>query len=279
MNATVGSDLAVSILVPTHNRPKLLRQCLQAIAKQTFANFEIIVINDAGARVESVVAEFPQLTLQLVDQPTNRGQVGSRNRGLDVARGEYIALCDDDDLWLPVHLMGLVQAADVGADLAYSDAEIVVLEQKGDTRTPQSRALFAFDFDTDLLRHWNFIPPSTALYRRGLHDRLGRFDESMGDYWDWDWWLRVAQHGLIVRVAMASTLIGIDAAGENASAIPERMALNLARLVTKHGLGQLPTSNFLRMIREPALAARRRQSQMIWDGAMPPGILHPQPSP
>ncbi len=258
----------MSVLIPTFNRPTHLRECLQAIANQTFSDLEAIVINDAGVSVEPIAVEFPQLSVQVISQPTKRGQVAARNQGLKIARGKYIAFCDDDDLWLPIHLAGLVEALETGASLAYSDAEIVVFAETDRGRAPITHRLFAFDFDPWLLRHWNFIPPSTAAYRRELHAELGSYDETMEDYWDWDWWLRIASRYPVRRVPVASVLLGVDAGGRNASADLERMSPNLARLAAKHELGSLPTSNFALMLDEPTLQACQRQSQLIWDGRM-----------
>ncbi len=259
----------VSILVPTFNRSVHLRQALRALANQTFSDWEAIVINDAGESVDHVAAEFPQLPLQLVHLPAKLGQVAARNRGLQVAGGRYIAFCDDDDLWLPTHLSELVEALNAGAALAYSDAEIVVFAETSNGRVPEKREVFAFDYDDWLLRHWNFIPPSTAAYRRELHEELGLFDKAMEDYWDWDWWLRIASHYPIRRVPVASVLLGLDAGGQNASTDMKRMTPNLARLTDKHKLGPLPTCNFALMLREPELQSRQRPTKVIWDGALP----------
>jgi glycosyltransferase involved in cell wall biosynthesis len=255
-----GLTPAVSIIIPTFNRPGHLRECLQSIAAQTFSDWEAIVINDAGEPVERVAAEFGQHRLRVIHLPAKRGQVAARKRGVEIARGKYIAFCDDDDLWLPAHLGGLVDVLDAGAGLAYSDAEIVVFENAGQGRVPVRREEFAFDYDPWLLRHWNFIPPSTAAYPRDLHEQLGTFDEAMEDYWDWDWWLRIDSRYPVRHVPVASALLGVDADGENASADLARMAPNLARLTSKHGLGPLPTSNFMLMLREPELQAWRKQN-------------------
>ncbi len=99
---------SVSVLVPTYNRPARLRECLSAIARQTFRDIETIVVNDGGVPVESVIGEFADLAPQLVNQTAQRGHVAARNRGIGIARGRYIALCDDDDVWLPDHLGDLV---------------------------------------------------------------------------------------------------------------------------------------------------------------------------
>ncbi len=252
-----GISPLVSIIIPTFNRPGHLRECLHSIAKQTFSEWEAIVINDAGESVVDVAAEFGQHALRVIHLPAKLGQVAARHRGVEIAQGKYIAFCDDDDLWMPDHLSGLLEALDTGAGLAYSDAEIVVFENTRQGRLAVQREVFAFDYDAWLLHHWNFIPPSTAAYPRYLHEQLGIFDEAMEDYWDWDWWLRISSRYPVRHVPVVSVVLGVDASGQNASADLERMAPNLARLTAKHGLGPLPTSNFMLMLREPELHAWR----------------------
>lgn len=261
----------VSVLIPTYGRPEALSECLGAIAGQDFRDFECIVINDGGPPVDAALARHPQLPVRLVNLPENQGHAAARNEGLRRARGEFVALCDDDDLWLPGHLGSLVAAADAGADLVYTDAELVVFRSTPRGRVPLRRHLFAFDFDPQRLRRWNTIIPSAALYRRALHDTLGPFDVAVRDYWDWDWWLRVTPGRRVRRIPEASVLVAVDEAGANASADPARMAPYLERLVHKHGLGPLPASNFLRMLSEPELRPVVCDSARPWDGARLPG--------
>lgn len=261
----------VSILIPTYRRPEQLGECLGAIAAQDYRDFECIVVNDGGPPVDAALVLHPELPVRLVNLPQNAGHAAARNEGLRLARGEFVALCDDDDLWLPGHLGSLVAAADAGADLAYTDAELVVLRSTPAGRVPLRREVFAFDFDPQRLRRWNTIIPSTALYRRALHDELGFFDVAVRDYWDWDWWLRVAPGRRVRRVPEASVLVAVDEAGANASADPARMAPYLDRLVRKHDLGPLPVSNFLRMLSEPELRPALRPAARPWDGVRLPG--------
>ncbi len=88
----------VSVIIPTYNRPARLRECLQAIARQTFSDLQVIVVNDGGVPVEPVAAAFPGLSLRLLNQRARAGHAAARNRGVASAEGKYIALCDDDDL-------------------------------------------------------------------------------------------------------------------------------------------------------------------------------------
>ena len=103
----------VSIIVPTHNRPRLLCEALKSILGQTMQDFEIIVVNDAGLDITPWVRPLDQSgRIRLLRHPHNRGLAAARNTGLRAARGKYIAYLDDDDLFYPQHLEVLVEEAE-----------------------------------------------------------------------------------------------------------------------------------------------------------------------
>lgn len=245
----------VDIITPTYRRRQALAEYLQALAAQTYRDFRLILINDGGPSVAGVVAGFPGLPVTLLEPAENRGHAAARNAALTHATAELIALCDDDDLWLTTHLEQAVQTLDAtGAGLVYAGAELVRMVQTPQGRVPGERRRFAFPPDPTLLRRWNTIISSGCVYRRALHQRHGPFDAAMGDYWDWDWFLTLTAAGVpMARVPGATVLVAVDAGGGNASAVPERMRVNLERLIRKHGLGPLPSSNFWRMLDEPEL--------------------------
>jgi len=100
----------VSIILPTFNRAKFLPQAFASIRSQTFTDWELIVVDDGSTD------ETPDLVTELTrgwEQPVryhrqeNQGAYGARNTGLDLARGEYIAFFDSDDVWLPDFLARL----------------------------------------------------------------------------------------------------------------------------------------------------------------------------
>ena len=114
----------ISVIVPTFNRPAMLKDALASIAAQTYKPIEIIVVNDAGVDVECVVSRlgFEQRIIYL-RHDTNKGLPAARNTGLKVASGDYIAYLDDDDVYYPDHIHTLVSfllASDY--KVAYTDA-------------------------------------------------------------------------------------------------------------------------------------------------------------
>jgi glycosyltransferase involved in cell wall biosynthesis len=121
---------AVSVILPTYNRARFLPQALASIRAQTFADWELIVVDDGstddtGAIIGPLTAGLAQ-PVRYVRQE-NQGAYGARNTGLDHARGRYAAFFDSDDTWLPHHLGDCVQALDANHDVdwVYGACQVV----------------------------------------------------------------------------------------------------------------------------------------------------------
>jgi glycosyltransferase involved in cell wall biosynthesis len=109
----------VSVVIPTYNRLRRVTAALDSVLAQSYSNFEVIVVDDGsedgtGQAIESLIrnrsASAP--TVRYVFQ-TNQGSSAARNRGIDEARGEWIAFLDSDDIWYPEKLEWQVRAAEV----------------------------------------------------------------------------------------------------------------------------------------------------------------------
>src|ERR1044071_3963007 len=114
----------VSVIIPTFNRPTMLKDALASIAAQTYAPVEIIVVNDAGVDFDYVVSPFrhKQRVIYL-KHDTHRGLPAARNTGLRAASGDYIAYLDDDDVYYPDHIQTLASfLANSPYKVAYTDA-------------------------------------------------------------------------------------------------------------------------------------------------------------
>jgi glycosyltransferase involved in cell wall biosynthesis len=95
----------VSVVMPTYNGEKFLRPAIESILNQTLADFELIVIDDASTdSTPRIPVEFKDDRIRLFRNDCNLGIAGATNRGLAVARGEYVALQDHDDVSLPHRL-------------------------------------------------------------------------------------------------------------------------------------------------------------------------------
>ncbi|WP_341928573.1 glycosyltransferase family 2 protein [Methyloversatilis discipulorum] len=143
MSATTDSTAPrVSVVVPTHNRPALLREALASIAAQTCTDWEVVVVDDGStppidaAELEAVVGG----RLRLVRHAQPRGVAAARNSGFAAARGELIAQLDDDDRLAPEALSAAARAlrdadvAFISVDAFGDEANDVNLRQRSATR-------------------------------------------------------------------------------------------------------------------------------------------------
>jgi glycosyltransferase involved in cell wall biosynthesis len=255
----------VSVIIPTYNRPGPLCELLECLSRQTYTKLEIIVVNDYGSNVDFIKELYPELHIVLINTDSNIKHVAARNKGLSFATGSYIMLCDDDDFIVPTHIEVMLKEI-TDFDLGYSDVEIVDFISDGLTRIPTSRLLFAYEYDREAMRRFSTFVPSGCLYKREIHDKIGRFDEEVYHYWDWDFFLRVSAQHRVKRVPIAGTIYAFAASGDNLSGAHSSMEAYLELLCAKHHLGKLPTKNFFVLLEEPEVKQRRADSVIVWDG-------------
>jgi tetratricopeptide (TPR) repeat protein len=186
----------VSVILPTFNRPERLAEAIDSVLAQTFQDFEILVVNDAGTDVEAVVsARKSSGKITYVRHGKNKGLAAARNTGIRLARGEFITYLDDDDLFYPDHLQILVhclQNNDCG--VAYTDAHRAHQVQRGGQLVVTHRDLpFSMDFNHDNILVGNFIPVLCVMHRKSCLDEAGLFDETLTTHEDWDLWIRLSR--------------------------------------------------------------------------------------
>ncbi|QNR21865.1 glycosyltransferase family 2 protein [Exiguobacterium sp. Helios] len=235
----------VSVIIPTYNRLRELREALTALTKQIYQDFEVIILNNNGEPLTPVLTDFQdKLTITSIDLPENH-HVRARNHGVSLATGKYILLHDDDDLLLPSHIEEVVGDLEAGADLTYVDAELFTYEWQQDRRVVKTTEPFAYPYDREAMKEDSTYIPSGSLYRKSLHEKLGLFDEDVFNYWDWDWILRVGQDHLVLHPARATVLYAFNPAGNHQSAKQDASRrVYFDRLVEKHHLPTTDMKNF-----------------------------------
>src|SRR5262245_14122045 len=107
-----GSRPAVTVVLPTYNRAEFLPGAFEALARQTFTDWDLVIVDDGSIdRTREIVDAYlvSHGAARCVRQE-NRGAYAARNTGVEHARGAYVAFYDSDDLWLPHHLERCVHA-------------------------------------------------------------------------------------------------------------------------------------------------------------------------
>lgn len=188
----LGADPLVSVVIPTRNRPAMLRDALASVGHQTYGNWEAIVVNDGGEKVSLPDNLASRVTA--IDLGAAQGVARARNHALTAARGAIIAFLDDDDLFLPQHLVTLVAGLrESGAAFAYTRS-VGVEEQISDRgRVELRRGMpYEYRYSRALLLVRNLIPTANWGARRECFERCGGFDETLACAEDWDMLLRLS---------------------------------------------------------------------------------------
>jgi glycosyltransferase involved in cell wall biosynthesis len=192
----------VSAVVPTRDRPELLRRAVTAILGQTYKGpIECLVVFDQSEPDLPWPDLPPGRTLVLRRNDRTPGLAGARNSGILAATGELVAFCDDDDEWLPEKLARQVARLLATPGAAVSTTGILVRYQD---RTTTRLAPTILVTHRQLLRsRLTELHPSTVLARRDrLLGQIGLVDEAIpGSYAeDYEWLLRASRHGPVLAV-------------------------------------------------------------------------------
>jgi glycosyltransferase involved in cell wall biosynthesis len=184
----------VSVIVPTCDRPAMLRQALASIRalEADDLTFEILVGDNGKAEeTHAAAAEFGAIHIVV----TRRGAGAARNAGLSAATGDYIAFLDDDDVWLSDNVRAHLAVLDANPDLeaafgriVSADMELRPLCEAWPEETPGE--------GDELVRTMlsGYYPQIGAtLARASVRDAIGLFDEALLGDQDWDWQLRLAR--------------------------------------------------------------------------------------
>lgn len=188
----------VSVVVPAYNAEATLLSTLKSVLDQTLKNIEVLVIDDGSLDRTSDIARSLGGPVRCVVQE-NSGVSVARNRGIESARGRYIALLDADDTWHRDKLRKQVSVLEAHPTVMGTYVGVVRVSAEGKI----IEHLPAREFDDlcqSLLLHSSVIPtsPSSLLLRREVFDLVGLFDPAFSQCADWDFLIRAS---LKVRLA------------------------------------------------------------------------------
>ncbi|MFE8644614.1 glycosyltransferase [Sphingomonas sp. NCPPB 2930] len=191
-----------TVVLTTFNRPQLLVDALASLVHQTFRDFEVVLVNDHGEPVETVMHSV-DLPITYIYQGTNRGLSAARNAALRLARGRYVVYLDDDDIYTPRHLEVLAAAHQRHPDAVVYTGVTYVQERLDNGKREELGRHEPFThsvFSRERLFVQNYIPVNTWSHPRSAVDAATGFDTSLTALEDWDMLLRLAATRSFVHV-------------------------------------------------------------------------------
>ena len=196
----------LTVAIPTYRGTQFLGDAMASVLRQTFQDFELLVINDNSPDdTEAVVHGFDDPRVRYVRNPGNLGPQGNWNRCLDLARGHYFKLLPHDDLLMPTCLARQVSVLDADraeqVALVFSAREVLapdgrVLMRRGYPGAGEGRIDGRDVMRSCVRRGTNLVgEPGAVMFRKALADRVGHFDATNPYVIDLDYWFRLLVHG------------------------------------------------------------------------------------
>jgi len=223
------------VVIPAYNCEAYVREAIDSVLAQTFADFELIVVDDGSTdSTPEILHMYEQLQkARIVTHETNRGLSAARNSGIRSARGRYVTFLDADDIWRPekleYHLSILSKDPTLmfvsNNGLWFQDGEEVVFPP-----LPETPALREVGWKTLLLGGSPFSA-SNATIRRECFEDVGMFDERLRAAEDRDLWIRIARRYGTTQAS--GTVSGYRRHPGNMSADPVHMKRNMQIVLAK----------------------------------------------
>lgn len=183
-----------SIVIPTYNHGHFIKQCLESVLNQTYTHWEIIVVNNYSEdNTVEVVESLSDKRIRLINF-SNAGIIAaSRNKGIELANGDWICFLDSDDLFYPNKLEELLRSV-MNFDVIYHDLDIYSDSKLMWKKKVKGRELKG-NIEKDLIINGNALPCSSVAVRKDILNAVSGFseDKSLFAVEDSDCWIRIAR--------------------------------------------------------------------------------------
>jgi hypothetical protein len=240
--------------MPTHDRAREVARAAASVLAQDVDSLELVIVDDSSS--DDTASVLDRLSSQdrrvrVVRTDHNVGPCVARNRGLEVAEGELVAFCDDDDAWFPGAGRVVVEFLDAHPDVVAASTWHVVLHADSG-----GAAVFRgpLEYGRDHLLWQNFVALPFAVVRRHSLSFDVRFDPALPTGEDWDLWLRCAQEGLVRTVPHVGYLY-TQHGGNRVTRVGDAQVTGRRNFVAKHGAEM---SESCRLFHEAVLAGYER---------------------
>lgn len=189
------NGLKVSVVMSVFNGEVHLREAIESILNQTFSDFEFIVVNDGSTdRTHEIIEEFAQKDkrLRVITNQNNLGLTKSLNRAVKLAKGDYIARMDADDIALPERLEKQVKFLESHEEVGLLGTSYYEVDATGGVIGKKELPSTDKEIRSVLIKYNPFFHASVMM-RREVFEVVGLYDELIPFAQDYDLWLRIAE--------------------------------------------------------------------------------------
>jgi len=256
----------VSVIIPTYNRASFLKEALDSVLLQKHVEMEVIVVDDGSTDNTSAIVEACGRPVAYCQQ-SNAGVSAARNAGIKMARGEWLAFLDSDDLWLPGKLECQLDFLSRHPAVKICQTEEVWI-RNGHRQNPKKYHKKPSGYCFPALLERCLVSPSAVMIHRSLFDEVGLFDETLPACEDYDLWLRIGSRrpmGLVERPLVIKRGGHPDQLSASIAALDQYRIRSLIKLLCSGGLDSDQ--------RAQALAVLTRKCRVYGEGCLKRGRL------
>ena len=183
----------ITVLISVYNGEKYLKEAIDSILNQTFKDFEFLIINDASTdNSEEILKNYKDSRIKIIFNKKNLGLTKSINKGLKIAKGEYIARQDADDVSSSERLEKQVRFLDTYPDYAAVGSFTKIIDEKSKVICQLERPVYFQEIKRALMLD-NCITHGSVMIRKKCLLEVGFYDEAMKRSQDYELWLRLSE--------------------------------------------------------------------------------------
>lgn len=193
-----------SVIIPCYNHANLLADSLSSLLRQSFTNWQAIIVNDGSTDNTIEIADYwckSDSRIKLISV-SNNGLSSARNTGIKFSTGEYIALLDADDKYEFNHLQSLLNVFQAGSDIVFTGYKYF-----SDSTLINHSVRLNRSINFQQILDGNIVPPVAVAFKRSIFEFSGGFDTSLKSAEDWDLWIRFYKIGFCLGISDESSAL------------------------------------------------------------------------
>jgi len=192
-----------SVVISVYNKGNFIKKTLQSVFNQSVQDVEIIIVNDASTdHSETEILSMPQEKIIYHAFQENKGAAATRNKGIELASGDYIALLDGDDTWDPNYLAEITNLIHNFPDHHVFATAITIEEHDGKRPSqytcsnPENKEQLSLNYFESSYKN-TLLTSSSTVIEKTVFDIIGNYDETIKSGQDTDLWIRIGLYYLI----------------------------------------------------------------------------------
>lgn len=238
----------VSVVMSVFNGEPYLREAVDSIANQTFADFEFIIVDDGSTDgTADILKSYDDPRIQVIDQE-NRGLTASLNQAAGLANGRLIARMDADDISEPTRLEKQVMFMKANRDVGLVGTWYFEIDGQNRKRAEKEFPVADYDLRKTMIRYNPFCHGS-VMFRKALFDKVGGYDESFKKAQDYDLWFKMVSRAKLANIP--EYLFQRRYTNDNISIADENAQISYALAARKNAIkrGQYSSLSYFFLIR------------------------------